>query len=61
MSNTFVECNYICGIHLSNTFVVLLFVVVALFFVTTTVVLQKALGRIFVMARLCHSNDFGSQ
>jgi hypothetical protein len=28
--------------------------------VTTTVVLQKALGRTFVMARLCHSNDFGS-
>jgi hypothetical protein len=26
----------------------------------TTVVLQKALGRIFVMVRLCHSNDFGS-
>jgi hypothetical protein len=36
------------------------FVVVALFFVTATVVLQKALGRIFVMVRLCHSNDFGS-
>jgi hypothetical protein len=25
-----------------------------------TVVLQKALGRIFVMVLLCHSNDFGS-
>jgi hypothetical protein len=23
-------------------------------------VLQKALGRIFVMVQLCHSNDFGS-
>jgi hypothetical protein len=29
-----------------------LFVVVALLFVTTTVVLQKALGRIFVMVQL---------
>jgi hypothetical protein len=35
-------------------------VVVALFSVTTTVVLQKALGRIFVMVQLCHSSDFGS-
>jgi hypothetical protein len=34
--------------------------VVTAFFVTTTVVLQKALGRIFVMVRLCHSNNFGS-
>jgi hypothetical protein len=33
---------------------------VLLFFVTTTVVLQKALGRIFVLVQLCHSNDFGS-
>jgi hypothetical protein len=37
-----------------------LFMLVALFFVTTTVVLQEALGRIFVMVQLCHSNDFGS-
>jgi hypothetical protein len=37
-----------------------LFVVVALFSVTTTVVLQKVLGRTFVMVQLCHSNDFGS-
>jgi hypothetical protein len=40
--------------------IVLLFVVVALFVVNTTVVLQKALGRAFVMVQLCHSNDFGS-
>jgi hypothetical protein len=39
---------------------VLLFVVVALCFVTTTVVLQKVLGRTFVMVQLCHSNDFSS-
>jgi hypothetical protein len=31
-----------------------------IFFVTTTVVLQKALGRTFVMVLFCHSNDFGS-
>jgi hypothetical protein len=31
-----------------------------IFFATTTVVLQRALGRILVMMRLCHSNDFGS-
>jgi hypothetical protein len=40
--------------------VVVVVVVVALFFVTSAVVLQKALGRIFVMVQLCHSNDFGS-
>jgi hypothetical protein len=38
---------------------VLLFVVVASFSVTTTVVLQRVLGRTFVMVQLCHSNDFG--
>jgi hypothetical protein len=37
---------------------VLLFVDVALFFVTTIVILHKALGRIFVMVQLYHSNDF---
>jgi hypothetical protein len=33
---------------------------VALFSVTTIVVLQKVLGRTFVMVQLCHSNNFGS-
>jgi hypothetical protein len=31
-----------------------------IFLDTTTVVLQKVLGRSFVMVQLCHSNDFGS-
>jgi hypothetical protein len=35
-------------------------VVVALSPGTTTAVLQKVLGRSFVMLQLCHSNDFGS-
>jgi hypothetical protein len=38
---------------------VLLFVVVALCFAITTEDLLKVLERIFVMALLCHSSDFG--
>jgi hypothetical protein len=38
---------------------VLLFVVVALCFAISTEVLLKVLERIFVMALLCHSSDFG--
>jgi hypothetical protein len=36
-----------------------LFVVVALCFAITTEVWLKVLERIFVMALLCHSSDFG--
>jgi hypothetical protein len=55
---------YLLSVHATNsmwqcTLQLSLCLVVALFAVNTTVVLQKVLGRTFVMLQMCHSYDFG--